>query len=127
MKEIAQIVVLAFGLAIGALSVWGIAAPDRMMRFVYGAMEKVWGIHLAVILRLALGAALVIAAADSRLPLFFEILGWIAVAAAVGIVLVGRERLRRLVAWFERLPAAMIRGWLVCAVAFGALLVYGIW
>lgn len=126
LNELSQIVVLAFGVAVCLLSVWGIVVPDKMMSFVYGALEKDWGIHLAVFLRLVLGAALVIAAPDSRFPLVFEILGWIAIVAAVTLVFMGRTRLRKLVAWFEHMPMPLIRVWLLFAIAFGALLVYGV-
>ena len=126
LNEISQIVVLAFGVIVCVLAAWGILAPDRMMNFVYGAMEKDWGIHLAVILRLVLGAALVIAAPDSRFPLIFQILGWIAIIAAVALLFIGRARLRKFVAWFEHMPQPLIRVWLLFGVAFGALLVYGV-
>jgi hypothetical protein len=97
-----------------------------MMKMVYGVVHQDWGIHFAIVLRLVLGAALVIAAPESRFPLFFEILGGIAIVAAVALLLMGRERLRKFVAWFERMPPAMIRVWLLFGIAFGAFLVYGI-
>jgi hypothetical protein len=121
-----QAVVLALGVAVCALSLWGMFAPDKMMKLVYGVMDKDWGIHLAVVVRLLLGAALIIAAPDSRFPQVFEVLGWIAVIAAVAIVFMGRERLRRFVALFQRFSPAIIRTWLIFGVAFGAFLVYGI-
>lgn len=125
LTEISQVVVLAFGAIVCAMSLWGLAAPEKMMTFVYGAMEKDWGIHLAVGLRVLLGAALLVAAPGSRFPLLFEILGWIAIVAAVAILLMGRERLHKIVAYLKGLPGAMIRGWLVFGAAFGVLLVYG--
>ena len=121
-----QIVVLALGVVVCALSAWGMLVPDKLMKFVYGVMDKDWGIHFAVVVRLLLGAALIIAAPGSRFPHAFEIIGWIAVVAAVAIVFMGRERLRRFVGVFERIPQAMIRIWLLFGIAFGAFLVYGI-
>ena len=121
-----QIVVLALGVLVCTMSVWGVVAPRKMMEVVTGILDKDWGIHLAVVVRLLLGAALIIAAPGSRFPHFFEILGWIAVVAAVAIVIMGRERLRRFVALFTRMSDVMIRIWLLFGIAFGALLVYGI-
>jgi hypothetical protein len=89
-------------------------------------MEKDWGFHVAVLARLLLGAALIIAAPESRFPVIFEILGWIAVLAAVAILLMGRERLRKFVAWFQKFSQLMIRVWLLFGIAFGAFLVYGV-
>jgi hypothetical protein len=121
-----QIVVLAMGIVVSALSLWGLFVPDKMMKLVTGIMDRDWGIHFAVVVRLFLGAALIIAAPRSRFPAIFEIIGWIAIVAAVGIVFMGRGRLQRFVAWFHRLSPAMIRTWLLFGIAFGAFLVYGI-
>lgn len=121
-----EIIVFALGAVVCALSVWGLLAPDKILKLVNGVMDKDWGIHVAVVVRLLLGAALIIAAPESRFPLIFEILGWIAVVAAVAILLMGRERLRKFVAWFGRFSEAMIRVWLLFGIAFGAFLVYGI-
>ncbi len=126
MNEASQIVVLAFGAFMCAVSLWGMLAPKKMMQLVNGVMDKEWGIYFAVIVRLLLGAALILAASGSRFPEFFEILGWIAIIAAVGILLMGRERLRRFVGWFNRLSPTVIRAWLLFGIAFGAILVYGV-
>ncbi len=121
-----QIVVLVLGITVCVLSAWGGYAPEKLVRLVTGVMDQEWGIYLAVIVRLLLGLALVIAAPYSRFPLVFQALGWIAIVAAVALAFMGRERLRRLVAWFERFSPAIIRLWLLFGVAFGGFLIYGI-
>jgi hypothetical protein len=110
-----QFIVLALGALVAALCVWGILAPDKIMALVHGAMEKDWGFHVAVLARLLLGAALIIAAPESRFPVIFET-----------ILLMGRERLRKFVAWFQKFSQLMIRVWLLFGIAFGAFLVYGV-
>ncbi len=126
MNAASQVVVLTLGIVVCALSLWGMFAPEKIVKLVDGVMEKDWGIHLAVIIRLLLGAALIIAASGARFPQLFEILGWIAVIAAIAIVFMGRERLRKFIGWFDRLSPAMIRTWLLFGIAFGAFLVYGV-
>ncbi len=121
-----QIVVLVLGFVVCALSAWGFMAPDKIWKLVNGALEKNWGIYVAVVARLLLGAALVIVAPESQFPLAFEILGWFAIVAAVVILFAGRDRLRRFVAWFEQISQAVTRVWLLFGIAFGALLIYGI-
>jgi len=123
---ISQIVVFAFGVAVCALAVWGLSAPDKMWQLVNGVFDKNWGIWAAALVRLVFGAVLITAAPVSKFPQLFIVLGWIAIVAAVVILLMGRERLRRFVAWFERLSSAATRVWLMFALAFGALLIYGI-
>ena len=121
-----QVFIFCVGVTVCVLSAWGIYAPNRLLKMVIGAMEKDWGIYLAVIVRLLLGLALILAAPESRFPSIFQILGWIAIGAAVGLVFVGRARLRRFIAWFGRFPQAVVRLWLVFGIAFGGFLVFGI-
>ena len=126
MNAASQIAVLALGVVMCAISLWAMVVPMKMMKLVSGVMDKDWGIYFAVIVRLLLGAALIIAGPGSRFPALFEIVGGIAIFAAVVIAIMGRERLRKFIGWFDRLSPAMIRTWLLFGIAFGALLVYGI-
>ena len=64
-----QIVVLVLGVTVCALSAWGIYAPERLLKLVNGVMGQERGIYIAVIVRLLLGLALILAAPDSRFPL----------------------------------------------------------
>jgi hypothetical protein len=121
-----QIVVFAFGVAVCAVSVWGLSAPDNMWKLLNRVMDTTWGIWAAAFGRLIFGAVLIIAAPVSQFPQLFIVLGWIAIAAAVAIFFMGRVRLRKFVAWFERLSSAATRLWLLFALAFGAFLIYGI-
>jgi len=121
-----QIVALAFGIAVCAVSVWGLSAPRKMWKLLNAVMDKSWGIWATALGRLIFGTVLIIAAPVSRYPQFFTVLGWLAIAAAVIIILMGRDRLRSFVAWFERLSSTTTRVWLLFALAFGAFLIYGI-
>jgi len=126
MIEISQIVVLALGVIICLFSVWGFISPDKFWKMINGVIEKDWVIHVAVIMRLLLGAALIIAAPQSRFPEVMEVLGWIAIIAAVAILFMGRNRLIKFIAWFQRMTDAMVRVWLLFGFAFGAFLVYAV-
>ena len=126
MIEISQIVVLALGAIICLISVWGFIAPDNIWKMINGVMEKDWAIHVAVIMRLLLGAALIIAAPQTRFPEVMEVLGWIAIVAAIAILFMGRNRLKSFIAWFQRMTNTMVRVWLVFGFAFGAFLVYAV-
>ena len=120
-----HIVILVLGITVCALSAWGIYAPERLWKLV-GVMDQDWGIYAAVIMRLLLGLALIIAAPDSRFPLVFQGLGWIAIVAAMVLVFAGRERIRRFVAWLKRFSQATVRLWLMFGIAFGVFLIHGI-
>ena len=124
---ISQIVVLVFGVTIFVGAGRGIFASDKLMTLVTSTMDQRWGIYIAVISRLVLGAALIGVAPASSFPIVFQPLGWIAIVAAVALAVAGRQRLRRFIAWWsERFSASIIRLWLLFGLAFGAFLVYGV-
>jgi len=124
---VSQISLLVIGVTVIVLAGWGIFAPEKLMTFVTSAMDKSWGIYVAVIVRLVLGSALIIVAPASLFPIVFEVLGVIAIVAAIVLLLMGRERMRRFIAWFSaRFSASIIRLWLLFGVAFGGFIVYGV-
>ena len=109
------------------LAAWGMFAPEKLMTFVTSAMDKYWGIYIAVIVRLVLGSALIIVAPASLFPIVFQALGVIAIVAAIALVLMGRERIRRFVAWWsERFSAQIVRLWLLFGMVFAGFLFYGV-
>ena len=126
MVDVSQIIILALGVIVCAISAWGMLVPDKLWKIFYSVLDKDWGIHLAVIARLLLGAALIIVAPVSRFPLTFEIFGWLAFVAAVAILFIGRDKLRRFIAWLERITQSLIRVWFLFGIGFGAFLIYGI-
>lgn len=124
---ISQITVFIIGATVALLALWGVFAPAKLMTWVSTVMDKDWGIYIAVIVRLLLGIALIIAARASPFPVVFQVLGAIAILAAVALVLIGRAPVRRLIGWFsEHMSAAMVRVWLLFGIAFGGFLIYGV-
>jgi hypothetical protein len=123
---LARIVIGAFGLAVFVLSIWGMFAPLKLIELVKSIAVGKWGMHVAVIVRIVLGAALIVAAAQSRFPTAFQVLGWLTLAAALGLLLVGQRGMGRVVAWFEHFSPALVRAWLLLGLAFGGVLFYGV-
>lgn len=122
-----QIIVLAIGATVIVLAGWGIFAPGKLMAFVASVMNKHWGIYIAVFVRLALGAALIILAPASHFPLVFQAVGGMTIFAAIALALMGRERIRRFIVWWsERLSTRTIRLWLLLGTVFGGFLIYGV-
>ena len=120
------IVIFTLSIAICILSAWGIYAPDRLLKLVKRVTNREWGIYFAVIVRLLFGLALIIVASNSKFPLAFQVLGWIAIIAAVVIIFLGRERISKLITWFEQLSPTVTRVWLLFGIAFGGFLIFGI-
>jgi len=124
---LSELCVQLLGVSLCAFGVWGFFAPQNLLQTVNGVMDAQWGIYFAVVIRLLLGFALLVAAPTSRFPSVLLIVAWIAIVAAVSVVLMGRERLRKFVDWWlARFTPAVIRVWLLFALAFGGFLVYGV-
>ena len=117
-------IVALLGIAVAAMGLLGVVRPGDLMRIV----ENVWatrtGFHVAIAVRLALGAVLIAAAPDCRFPVAVRVIGVISVVGAAVVAVMGRERLRAFVRWWMAFPAGIIRSWAAFAFAFGAFLVY---
>ncbi len=124
--SVSQAIVLLLGVVIFGLSAWGMYSPGSLVKLVTRTMNESYGMYLAVIVRLILGASLIVVAPVSRFPIVFEVLGWIAIVAAIGLVFIGRDNVRRILAWFGRFSNSMIRLWLVFGMAFAGFLIYGV-
>lgn len=119
-------VVQIAGAALCLFAFWGMLAPKQLLRFVRRTMAASWGIYFAVAVRLALGIALIVGAPESRYPIPFAVIGWIAIVAAMSAILIGRARLERFVEWWiRRFTPFIVRLWLLIALAFAAFLIYG--
>jgi uncharacterized protein YjeT (DUF2065 family) len=79
---------------------------------------------LAVIVRVVIGAILLAEAANLKFPFAMKIIGGISIVAAIGILLIGQDRLDRFIAYWMRLSDKVLRIWSVFALAFGAFLIY---
>jgi len=121
---ISQIIILTFAVAIFVICVLSIYSPNKLIKVVKTAWDKDWGIYIGVIVRLFFGVALILAAPGSRFPAVFKVLGVVSIVAAIVLIFVGRDRISRLMGWFERLPTAIIRLWLMFGLVFTGFLIY---
>ena len=119
-------IILLLGGVICVLSAFGVFAPFKLTNWVRSAWGKKATFPFAVIVRLVMGPILIFAAPGSRFPIFFEVLGWLFMVAAIVILVSGRDRTGRLLDWFDQFPTMTIRLWCLLGVVFGAFLIYGI-
>jgi hypothetical protein len=112
-----------FGGLIAILGVVGTFAPGQF-RDLLTSMPARGRYIAAVVFRLVFGALLIWLAEDLRYPLVMKILGGISIAAAIGILIMGRERLDRMIEWWMALGDGVLRVGMLFAMAFGAFLVY---
>ncbi len=125
--NLSKIVVAAGGVFLCGFGIWGFLAPQKLMQWVKDTMDAEWGFWFAILVRVLLGVTLLTVAPTSRFPSAFLVIGWIAIAAAIGVAMMGREILRKFAHWFlDKFSPALIRVWLLFALAFGGFLIYGV-
>lgn len=117
------IVVAALGALAVVLGLVGLIQPDRF-RSMFKTMDSKTRFALAVVIRLAMGGLLWWLADELRHPHVMRILAIIAVVAAVGVLIMGRVRLDRMIEWWLSRPDGVLRVSALFAAVFGAYLVY---
>ena len=118
--------VILFGAAIAMAGAAIAFSPRSLLSLLDRYREQPAIYVLAVVVRLLLGAVLIAYAPQSAFPLALRILGIVAIAAAIGILLMGPARLRRLIEWLLTRADSLARPAGVVAVVFGAFLVYAV-
>jgi hypothetical protein len=120
-----QAAVMGIGAIISLICLTGILLPAQLLHAVNAAWQYRAALFVAIMVRFTIGVLLVLAAPHSRFPLAFEILGWLAIVAALLLPFVGRDRIGRLLDWWSRCSPQGIRLWSLAGLAFGCFLVYG--
>ena len=116
-------IVAAFGVLIVLACGFGSANPQALIRLVT-RFDNLPGFIFAIAVRVLLGVVAILAAPASRAPLFLMIIGGIALVAALGLLLIGRSRLSRLITWVSGFSDTMLRTWLLFGIAFGIALIW---
>lgn len=114
-----------FGLFVFGTGLVAIASPRTILRFAERFQTQA-GLYAAMAIRLGMGATLIVAAPDSRLPQALRVLGAIVFAAGVITPFLGVERVERIVAWWSARPALFQRAWAALPLAFGAFVVWAV-
>jgi hypothetical protein len=115
--------VALFGVLIILTCVVGSVNPPALLALVDRFSSKS-GFVLAILVRVVLGVAALLATPDSLSPLFLTIIGVISLAAAVALPLMGIGRYKGLLDWVGGLGPAIQRLWLTFGLFFGAALVW---
>jgi hypothetical protein len=85
------------------------------------------GLHiLAVVVRIILGVALIMCAAESKYPTAILILGWISIVAASVLGIMGRTKFMGLMSWALSLAPFFGRIGGVLAILFGGFLIHAV-
>jgi len=118
------LLIILFGVLITMAGIVIIINPETLFGFLRNHSEKLVLQVLAVGARVVLGLLLINQSSESRYPLVIEVIGWISLAAAIFLAVIGRRNFSRLMSWalsFVK-PYGRLGGML--AAAFGVFLVH---
>ena len=108
--ELVDLAVGLFGVLITALGVTGMVSPSWLIAFV-ARWQSRSGLYWVAGIRVVMGTALMLAAPNSRAPVFFQVFGAVAVLAGIATPFFGLRRFEALLDWWRELPPAMGRSW----------------
>ena len=117
------VIVAVFGVLVALLGLVGLVQPERF-RSIFTAMDSQTRFIIAIALRLAMGGVLWWLADELRHSHVMRVLAAIAIFAAVMLLIMGRERLDRLIGWWLSRSDGLLRVSALFAAAFGVFLVY---
>ncbi len=106
-----------------ATGVFGLVRPQELSALLLGSSPGVL-LYAGAGLRAVLGVIFLLAAPSCRFPRTMVALGYVALAAAAAVLLLGAARIEGLVQWWFRQPEAVIRSAYGGTVLFGGFLVY---
>ena len=116
--------IIVFGALILLAGVVILINPEIVFGFLRRNLDKPVIHILAVVVRLVLGALLLLQSDLSKFPLAIDVLGWLSVVAALTLAMMGRQNFVKLMSWALNYlrPFSRIGG--VFAAVFGGFLVY---
>ena len=118
-----KFVVAVFGLLVVLIGLLGLVAPGRFRAMLAGATSQTRYLA-AIYLRVGMGVLLWIVADQLRFSYVMRIIAAISLFAAVAILIMGSERLNRLVNWWLARSDGLLRLSTMFAALFGGFLVY---
>lgn len=114
-----------FSLIIVLLSTYGFFQPLNLTSFVRRFMAGL-GLWVAVVARLILALLLWFSAPLSHTPVTFQVLAILALVAAIGLPIIGVQRILKLLDWVASWRQVAIRLWCLLGVGFGGFLLWSI-
>ena len=100
--------------------------PETVFGLIRRNLESISLHVLAVVIRIIVGVALIMCAAESKYPTAILIIGWISIVAASVLGIMGRTNFKRLMSWALSVapPFGRLGGFL--AILFGGFLIHAV-
>ena len=116
-------VVPVIGYLVIAIGVIVLAVPGRF-KGLLDRLVTTKKLYIAVLLRVVFGVLFLLAAAETRWPMFVTIMGVFFIFAGVLVPQLGKARIKALAQWWIDRGNTVIRLWALIAMALGAVTVY---
>jgi hypothetical protein len=118
--------IILFGTATIVAGLLIVMNPETVFGLIRRNFESL-GVHiLAVVIRIIIGVALIMVAAESNYPTTILIIGWISITAASILGIMGRRNFKRLISWALGVVPSFGRIGGVIAILFGAFLIHAV-
>ena len=111
-------VVSVVGAVILGIGFFVLVAPNELRKVMRLLLIRRW-LPLASALRIVVGALFVMAARDTRAPVFILVVGVVLILAGITLPALGAQRTERFAVWWVGRPNAVIRLWALAAMVFG--------
>ena len=119
-------IIILFGIATIVAGLIIVINPDTVFGLLRRKFESL-GLHIsAVVVRIILGAVLIICAAESKYPTAILIIGWISIVAAAVLGIMGRTNFKRLMSWALNVAPSFGRLGGLLAILFGGFLIHAV-
>lgn len=94
---------------------------------IFSKLKNSFGFHFgAIIVRIILGIALLTGSSSSRYPLVLEVLGWLILASAAVLCLIGRKRFIKMIELVIGSPQIFKRVMGFIGILFGCFFIYAV-
>ena len=113
---IAGSIILLFGIA-------SLIAPS-IIKYWFNRMTEWRQFHLIAVLRIVIGILFLLAANETRFPLFVTVMGVISLLSGLAIPIAGVERVKRFAKWGIERSDTVLRLWVLVASVVGFMLVW---
>jgi len=120
-------IILLFGIFIIFAGVVLIVSPDYIINH-FKKYGDSFSLHFfAVLIRVILGVAFLIGASGSKYPLILQTFGWLSIASAIVLSVIGREKFKSLIKWVinKKLPLFQ-RSMGFFAILLGCFFIYAV-
>ena len=116
--------IIIFGILIFLSGIVILINPEIIFGYLRKNLDKPMMQVLAVVIRIVLGAFMVLESNISRFPITIEVLGWFSIGAALVLGIIGRKLFNSIMTWALSLSKSFGRLGGIGAIVFGAFLFY---